>query len=149
MARRVRSVSNNGADVSILRCMQSGNDVMTQIDLDQLNLMTGGDVGLALEVLTIFRSQTDLWGPLLDPQADNQQWADACHTIKGAARSIGAQELGMACEKAEKRGREGGVSPVEASVLLSAVKDELGNAMEALASVEHQLSGQNTFRAKA
>ena len=73
------------------------------------------------------------------------QWADAAHGIKGAARSIGAMALGDACESAEKLGRSGMASRVEAAVAISAVKDELGQALEAMAHVEHQLVMRRTF----
>ena len=63
---------------------------MATVDLDQLRTMTSGDAELAVEALAIFRSQADLWGRMLDGNGDRQQWADACHTIKGAARSVGA-----------------------------------------------------------
>ena len=119
-----------------------------QINMDQLNLMTSGNADLALEVLGIFRSQYELWGPLLDAHAEPVQWADACHTIKGAAKSIGADELAVACETAETRGRQGEVSQVEAAVLLTDVKNLLGEAMEAIAHVEHDLTAKQPFRAE-
>lgn len=115
------------------------------IDLAQLEMMTGGDAELAVEALGIFRQSTDLWGRLLDPQAGDEQWADAAHGIKGAARSIGAMALGDACEAAEKLGRSGTATRVEAVVAISAVKDALGEALEAMAHVEHQLVMKRSF----
>lgn len=119
---------------------------MTQaIDIAQLEMMTGGDAALAVEALGIFRQSAEMWSRLLDPQADPEQWADAAHGIKGAARSIGAMALGDACETAEQLGRSGTVSRVEAAVAISAVKDTLGQALEAMAHVEHQLVMRRTF----
>lgn len=119
---------------------------MTQaIDLAQLDMMTGGDAALAVEALGIFRQSAELWSRLLDHQAEPEQWADAAHGIKGAARSVGAMTLGDACEAAEKLGRSGMVSRVEAAVAISAVKDELGQALEAMAHVEHQLVMRRSF----
>lgn len=115
------------------------------IDLAQLEMMTGGDAELAVEALGIFRQSADMWSRLLDPQADPEQWADAAHGIKGAARSIGAMGLGDACEVAETLGRSGHPSRVEAGVAISAVKDELGQALEAMAHVEHQLVMKRSF----
>ena len=63
------------------------------LDRDHLNAMTGGDRGLALEVIDIFREQTGLWMRLMDPKADPKQWADAAHTLKGACLSLGALRL--------------------------------------------------------
>lgn len=116
------------------------------IDLAQLEMMTAGDAELAVEALGIFRQSADMWSRLLDPQADPAQWADAAHGIKGAARSIGAMALGDACEAAETLGRKGTPTRVEAGVAISAVKDELGQALEALAHVEHQLLMRRSFQ---
>lgn len=118
---------------------------MSQIDLEHLDTMTGGDASLAVEVLGIFRSQADMWGRLLDPSLDASQWADACHTIKGAARGIGAMPLADICEKGEVRGRAGDVSMAEAAVLLSDVKSALTLALEELAHAEHRLAQSIPF----
>ncbi|MFC7291834.1 Hpt domain-containing protein [Hirschia litorea] len=117
------------------------------IDLEHLNAMTGGDAELAREVLGIFRHQSEIWGRLLVADAPNEQWADAAHSIKGAARSIGAMALGDACEVAETRGRAGNVAVAEASVLINAIKDHMIDAVENLAKVEHQLSMSEAFKA--
>lgn len=118
---------------------------MSAIDLEQLQTMTASDAGLAVEVLGIFRQSAELWSRMLDPGGEADHWADAAHAIKGAARSIGAIELGEACEVAERLGRTGTASAVEAGVAISAVKDRLGEALEAMAHVEHQLVMRRTF----
>lgn len=118
---------------------------MATVDIDQLRLMTGGDAGLAAEALAIFRAQADLWGRMLDGAGDRRQWADACHTIKGAARSVGAMDLGDACARAEELGRADAGSPARDGVALSEVKDRLGEAIEAIASLEHQLLVSRSF----
>jgi HPt (histidine-containing phosphotransfer) domain-containing protein len=115
------------------------------MDLSQLETMTGGDADLAVEALGIFRQSADLWGRALDPNAEAVQWADAAHGIKGAARSVGLMALGDACETLEHLGREGGATPAQAGVAISAVKDRLGEAVEAIAHVEHQLLMKRTF----
>lgn len=115
------------------------------LDLSQLQTMTGGDAGLAVEALGIFRQSSDLWGRLLDPAGEVAHWADAAHAIKGAARSVGLMALGDACETAERLGRAGDASPVQTGVALSEVKDRLGEALEALAHVEHQLMMKRSF----
>ena len=115
------------------------------VDLGQLEMMTGGDAALAVEALGIFRQSAELWTKLLDASAEPEQWADAAHGIKGAARSVGAMQLGDACETAEKLGRDGHPTAVEAVVAISAVKDRLGEALEAIAHVEHQLMMRRTF----
>lgn len=115
------------------------------IDLSKLETMTSGDVDLAIEALGIFRQSADLWGRMLDPHAEPDQWADAAHGIKGAARSVGLMALGDACEEAERLGRAGGATPAQAGVAISAVKDRLGEAIEAIAHVEHQLMMKRSF----
>ena len=116
---------------------------MTQaIDISQLEMMTSGDPALAVEALGIFRQSAELWSRLLDAGADAEQWADAAHGIKGAARSIGAMALGDA---SEKLGRSGMASRVEAVVAISAIKDTLGQALESMAHVEHQLVMRRSF----
>lgn len=121
---------------------------MTQnvIDLDHLSSMTGGDIELAREVLEIFKHQCEIWGRMLDADAPCEQWADAAHSIKGAAKSIGAMDLGEACGQAETRGREGDVPKAEAGVLISQIKDRMIEVSEALAQVEHQLSMSEAFK---
>lgn len=108
--------------------------------------MTGGDVELAREVLEIFKHQSEIWGRMLIADAPNEQWADAAHSIKGAARSIGAMALGEACNAAEERGRTGNASVAEASVLINAIKDRMIEATESIAKVEHQLSMSEAFK---
>lgn len=115
------------------------------LDIRQLSVMTGGDAALAVEALGIFRQSTDLWGRMLDPDQDRQHWADAAHAIKGAARSVGLMGLADACETAERLGRAGAVSPVQAGVALSDVKTRMGEAIEAIAHVEHQLMMRGSF----
>ena len=60
-----------------------------------------GDMALVDEVLAIFREQAALWSPLIDPHQPADGWRDAVHTLKGAARGVGAFALGAACEAAE------------------------------------------------
>lgn len=115
------------------------------LDIDQLRTMTGDDAALAAEALGIFRQSADLWSRMLDPAEAPEHWADAAHGIKGAARSVGAMALGDACETAETLGRSGSPGAVEAGVAISAVKDRLGEALEAIAHVEHQLVMRRTF----
>lgn len=115
------------------------------IDVSQLEMMTGGDAELAVEALGIFRQSAELWGRMLDPHAEAEQWADAAHGIKGAARSVGLMALGDACEECERLGRSGEASPAQAGVAIAAVKDRLGEAVEVIAHVEHQLMMKRSF----
>jgi HPt (histidine-containing phosphotransfer) domain-containing protein len=114
-------------------------------DISQLETMTGGDAALAIEALDIFRSQAESWGRLLNPGDAPDQWADAAHAIKGAARSVGCMALGEACGTAEALGRSGEATLAKAGVAIATIKDALGQAIEAVAQVEHQLMMKKRF----
>ncbi|MBY9065702.1 Hpt domain-containing protein [Hyphomonas sp. WL0036] len=111
------------------------------LDLAHLSAMTGGDAELSQEVIGIFREQAQIWSRLLDPLSEARQWADAAHTLKGASLGIGALKLAAACERAEKAGRaETPPSPAHASVLISEIKDALGETLEAAARAAYDLA---------
>jgi len=123
-------------------------DTLPILDPEQLSLMTGGDVSLAVEVIDIFRQQTEIWVRMLDADMPPSQWADAAHSIKGSALSVGAIQLADTCSQAEALGRrdtEMNVSRAEAGVALSNVKDQIGPAIEASAKLAHQLSLSGKF----
>ena len=90
-----------------------------------------GDGVVIDEVLALFREQANLWSSMLDPDAEG--WRDAVHTIKGAARGIGAFNLAEACEAAEAEG---------ASRLLS-VQDALDIALADVAAYAHERAIQS------
>ena len=120
-----------------------------QIDLEHLLNMTGGDVDLADEVLDIFRNQAETWGRMLDPDMEQQQWADAAHTLKGAALSIGAKSFADECATVEQLGRaEEAVSRVKAATALSALKEGLVQTIEACARASYELSKPGLRRSK-
>ena len=77
------------------------------LDLDHLDRYVAGDTVLRDEVLAIFEEQAATWLRTLDPKADDQAWRDAAHSLKGAARGVGAWDVGHACEQAEKMIGEG------------------------------------------
>jgi HPt (histidine-containing phosphotransfer) domain-containing protein len=110
------------------------------IDLSRLREMTMDDAGLAAEALGIFRAQAEMWSRLLDPSGDPETWGDACHSIKGAARSVGALALGDACARAETLARGQAIGRAQAAVALSEVRDRLGEALEAIAVISHRLA---------
>lgn len=119
------------------------------IDPQQLETMAGGDASLGIEVIDIFRQQTDIWSRMLDTRQPPDEWADAAHSLKGSALSIGAMRLAAACARAEKLGRrhsEKPVSAAEAGIVISELKDQIGPAVEAAARLAHQLSLSGRFR---
>jgi HPt (histidine-containing phosphotransfer) domain-containing protein len=74
------------------------------IDLEHLARYTGGEKGLNGEILRLFDGQiasmvAELNGLLAS--RDSKRWREIAHTIKGAARGVGAFEMGEAAAKAE------------------------------------------------
>ena len=109
----------------------SRRDLSGALDLAVLQRFTLDDADLADEVLGLFQEQARLWGPMLDGSADG--WRDAAHTLKGAARGIGANQLGAACETAETAG-PGALPTVHA---------ELDAALSDVAAYLHELALQS------
>lgn len=101
------------------------------VDFDYLETYAGGDQALVEEVLGLFRHQAEIWEPLLTP--DQEGWRDAIHTLKGAARGIGATALGVACERAETEGP--GVLP--------SVIEQLDLALQDVAAYLHEQALQS------
>lgn len=71
------------------------------IDLENLSQYTGNDPALTRDVLQIYCDQADIWRAALVNAATLQAWKDAAHTLKGASRGIGANEVAMLAERAE------------------------------------------------
>lgn len=129
--------------------MSDSDAPIAVIDPEQLSVMTGNDAGLGIEVIDIFRQQTEMWSRMLDASAPPAQWADAAHSLKGSALSIGAMRLAKACAAAEALGRrheEKPVSPAEAGIAISDVKDQIGPAIEGAARLAHQLELSGLFK---
>lgn len=72
---------------------------MSSVDFSYLEGFLGGEVAIALEVVGLFREQAAKWSVGLD--SSNPDWRAVVHTVKGAARGIGANALGDACHAAE------------------------------------------------
>ncbi len=75
------------------------------VDFGYLETFMAGDQTVIGEVLSLFQQQAALWQAGLD--AANPGWPDLVHTIKGAARGVGATALGEACAQAEAQGPSG------------------------------------------
>jgi hypothetical protein len=69
------------------------------VDFSYLEGVLGGDRAVMGEVLAIFRQQARIWVGGLDES--NPEWRAVAHTVKGAARGIGANPLGDLCHEAE------------------------------------------------
>jgi hypothetical protein len=88
-------------------------DITGAVDFPYLEGFAAGDAGVVEEVLNLFREQATIWSRMLEP--GDPGWRDAVHTLKGAARGIGANHLGDVCERAEAEG-EGTLSAVHAAL---------------------------------
>ena len=74
------------------------------IDLDHLARYTGGDRTLNTEILRLFNGQVhNMVDELLAvlQQRDVRKWRQVTHTLKGAARGVGAFAMGEAAAAAE------------------------------------------------
>ncbi|MDB5447027.1 MAG: Hpt protein, partial [Phenylobacterium sp.] len=72
---------------------------VSAVDFAYLEGFLSGDMAVVVEVLELFRKQGATWSAGLEP--GNPDWRAVAHTIKGAARGIGANALGEACDTAE------------------------------------------------
>ncbi|MCR5879780.1 Hpt domain-containing protein [Phenylobacterium sp. J367] len=77
----------------------TASDQTQIIDFAYLEGFAAGDMEVVLDVLALFCQQAESWAEGLD--SSNPDWRAVTHTIKGAARGIGARTLGDACETAE------------------------------------------------
>ena len=92
-------------------------DSDSAVDFAYLEGFAAGDRQVIAEVLALFRQQALAWAGSLD--ASEPGWPDVVHTIKGAARGVGANALGDVCAEAEDEGPER--LPAVRAALLAAV----------------------------
>ena len=73
---------------------------MASVDFAYLASYAAGDRQVIVEVLGLFQGQAELWAEqLADPGQDRR---DLAHTVKGAARGIGATALGDVADLVEQ-----------------------------------------------
>ncbi len=72
------------------------------IDLAHLGNQTMGDEALEIEILSMFSVQSAIYLKMILTTCDAATRIRAAHSLKGAARSIGAFELADLAEQAEK-----------------------------------------------
>lgn len=101
-------------------------DIKGVVDFAYLEDFAAGDEAVVDEVLALFREQSSIWGVMLDPA--NEGWRDGVHTLKGAARGVGAFQLGDACQACEAEG----------AGRLDAVRDALDAALSDIAAYAHE-----------
>lgn len=71
------------------------------IDLVHLARQTGGDAQLELELLALFAAQCDRQVQVIRNAGEMMKRHDAAHTLKGAARAVGAWHVANAAEQVE------------------------------------------------
>jgi hypothetical protein len=101
-------------------------DIKGVVDFAYLEDFAAGDEDVVDEVLALFREQSSIWGAMLNPSSEG--WRDGVHTLKGAARGVGAFQLGDACQACEAAGPEA----------LDAVRDALDAALADIAAYAHE-----------
>jgi HPt (histidine-containing phosphotransfer) domain-containing protein len=101
-------------------------DIKGVVDFAYLEQFAAGDEAVVDEVLELFREQSAIWGAMLTPANDG--WRDGVHTLKGAARGVGAIQLGDACEACEAAGPRG----------LDQVRDALDATLADIAAYAHE-----------
>ena len=97
---------------------------MSAVDFGYLEGFAAGDRQVVGEVLALFQQQAEIWVATLD--APGPGWRDVVHTIKGAARGVGANALGDVCAAAEAQGEAG----------LPAVREALAAAVAEVAAYQ-------------
>lgn len=99
------------------------------LDLDHLARYTGGDEPLEAELFALFTRQAETCLARMAETGDIGEFLTAAHTLKGAARGIGAMKLGAACAGAEEH-------PLDAEAigrLRETVRETVGRIGEILA----------------
>jgi HPt (histidine-containing phosphotransfer) domain-containing protein len=99
-AARARKIRENAALASAAaRLLGLVGKGLVFLDFSYLENYVGGEASIVLEVLAVFLEQAPKWDAGLDPA--NPDWRAVAHTVKGAARGIGAGVLGDLCHTAE------------------------------------------------
>ncbi|MBI1392093.1 MAG: hypothetical protein GC152_05055 [Alphaproteobacteria bacterium] len=77
----------------------SGGDAA--IDMSHLEQYTCGEAQLLDEILGIFIEHAGRCVARLGVDAGDEDWRETCHSLKGAARGVGAWALGQQAAEAE------------------------------------------------
>jgi hypothetical protein len=120
-----------GLASALVKQVLGAEKALDSVDFSYLEGVVGGDVAIALEVVALFRGQAPKWAAGLD--SANPDWRAVAHTVKGAARGVGANALGDACEAAEFGQAE--ALPAARAALDAAVSDIVAYEAAATARV--------------
>lgn len=98
-----------------------------RIDLDNLRLISGGDVEMEKELFLVFKESSEVCINGLRSalaKGDDAEWKLQAHALKGNSFNLGAMVLGEICSKAQDAYK----SPAdEKQKLLVAIETELAN----------------------
>jgi HPt (histidine-containing phosphotransfer) domain-containing protein len=87
-----------------------------EFDLAHLDRQTFGDAALRDELLRLFDQQCARLGPRIAGSGPPAERADVAHTLKGAARAVGARLVATCAEALEEALREPAAGNVTALV---------------------------------
>lgn len=94
------------------------------LDREHLARYTAGDATLEAALFSLLEGQIEACVSVMEQTGDEGAWRTAAHTLKGAARGVGAMALGEACAAAETQ-------PLDPAAAL-AVRDEAEKARSAM-----------------
>lgn len=80
---------------------RESSDALRVLDVEHLTKYTAGDVALRDELLALFREQLRIQAQVLRSTTDLEDWHIATHTLKGAARAVGAWAIADVSEALE------------------------------------------------
>ncbi|WP_425408667.1 Hpt domain-containing protein [Hyphococcus sp.] len=109
--------------------------VSSAIDFKHLDKYVMGDDDLRDEVLEIFIDQLHLQLRNLDPSKDDISWKHTAHTLKGAARGVGAWDVGDLCQEAELLVGDINNKQKAREALLAALRDKAESAEHAARNI--------------
>lgn len=112
------------------------------IDLEHLSRYTAAHPETTREVLIIFRDQARTWMSRMSPGGDLDVWAASAHTLKGAAKAIGAWPVAELCERAEALGEQTtAASETARREVLAQLRAEVDRACRYIDQVIEPLAG--------
>ena len=109
------------------RISMAAGATATVLDSAHLERQTFGDPALEREVIALFEGQCTRLAPMIAGAGDGAERRDAAHTLKGAARAVGAWAVVAAAEAIESALEED-----EAAERLASLACALGQAIAAV-----------------
>ena len=98
------------------------------LDRDHLSQYTHGDSALEEELFDLLAGQLRQCLAKMEAAEDADDWTVPAHTLKGAARGVGAFRLARACEDAE--------AMVRSQLALEVVREAARDTLEAMDRVD-------------